>query len=416
MLPDFLRQNDTMTKRLRTLQILIYLFIFFGFLNLAFLGKPIDPIAGVFFVVITVIVAVTSWVLKKYYPMGDRLIFLLASLLCSVGIIMLFRLDRAVAVRQLAWLVIGIVMFLFVVLYLKRGLVKYAKYKYVFLAGTILFMAMATFIGVEILGAKNWVKIGQYSFQPSEFGKIFLILYLSTALSNITSRKQLIEPGIVIIAALGFMVLQRDLGTALIIFAVAVTMVYLATSKKLYVMISLGLFSGGGIASYAVFGHIRKRFMIWLNPWDYVYNESYQLVQSMYAIAMGGLFGRGLGMGHPGYVAVNESDFIFSVICEEMGLLMGLAVLILHFLLFYRSIRSAIHAENNFTKLLTAGLSVMTATQTLVIVGGVTGFIPLTGITLPFVSYGGTSLLISFLALGIIQKVSEGDEGDTQDG
>lgn len=399
-----------MTKRLKTLQALIYLFLFFGFLNLSFLGKPIDPIAGVFFAVLTVIIAVTSWVLKKYYPMGDRLIFLLAMLLCSIGLIMLFRLNQSTALKQLAWLVIGIVMFLFVVLYLKKGLVKYAKYKYIFLAGTILFMSMATFIGVEILGAKNWVKIGPYGFQPSEFGKIFLILYLSTALSNFTSRKQLIEPGIVIIISLGFMVMQKDLGTALIIFAVSVTMVYLATSKKLYVLASMGLFGAGGLASYVVFDHIRRRFMIWLNPWDYVYNESYQLVQSMYAIAMGGFFGRGLGMGHPGYVAVNESDFIFSVICEEMGLLMGLAILILHFLLFYRSIRSAIHAENNFTKLLTAGLSVMIATQTLVIVGGVTGFIPLTGITLPFVSYGGTSLLISFLSLSIIQKVSEGDE------
>jgi cell division protein FtsW (lipid II flippase) len=190
-------------------------------------------------------------------------------------------------------------------------------------------------------------------------------------------------------------------------------MVYLSTSKKLYVLISLGLFSAGGMASYAMFGHIRRRIMIWLDPWSYVYNESYQVVQSMYAIAMGGLFGRGLGMGHPDYVAVNESDFIFSVICEEMGLLMGFAVMILHFLLFYRSIRSAMHAESNFTKLLSAGLSVMIATQTLVIVGGVTGFIPLTGITLPFVSYGGTSLLISFLSLSIIQKVSEGDEQDT---
>lgn len=401
-----------MTKRLKNLQLLICLFIFFGFLNLALLGKPIDPMAGVFFAVFIIITAVTSWVLKKYYPMGDRLIFLLAILLCSIGMIMLFRLNKETAVKQLIWLIIGITMFLCVVLLLKKGLLKYAKYKYAFLAGTIVFMAMATFLGVEIYGAKNWVKIGGYSFQPSEFGKIFLILYLSTALSNITSRKQLIEPGLVIVTALGFMVLQRDLGTALIIFAVSVTMVYLATSKTLYVLISLGLFGAGGLASYAMFGHIRQRIMIWLHPWDYVYNESYQLVQSMYAIAMGGLFGRGLGHGHPGYVAVNESDFIFSVICEEMGLLMGLAILILHFLLFYRSIRSAIHAENSFTKLLTSGLSVMIAAQTLVIVGGVTGFIPLTGITLPFVSYGGTSLLISFLSLGIIQKVSEGDEDE----
>lgn len=403
-----------MTKKLKALQIYIYIFLFFGFLNLAFLGKPIDPLAGVFFIVFVVIISITTWILKKYYPMGDRLIFLLAILLCSIGLIMLFRLDKIIAVKQLVWLVTGIFLFLFIVLYLKKGLIKYSKYKYYFMAGTIIFMAMATFIGVEILGAKNWVKIGPVSFQPSEFGKIFLILYLACALPDISSRKQLIQPGLVIMIALGFMVIQKDLGTALIIFAVSVTMVYLATSKKRYVLFSLGLFALGGLGSYAVFGHIRRRFMIWLNPWDYVYNESYQLVQSMYAIAMGGLFGRGLGMGHPGYVAVNESDFIFAVICEEMGLLMGLAILILHFLLFYRAIRSAIYAENNFTKLLTAGLSVMIAAQALVIIGGVTGFIPLTGITLPFVSYGGTSLVISFLALGIIQKVSEGDEKEVE--
>lgn len=405
-----------MSKRLKLLQFSIYLFLFFGFLNIAFLKKPIDPVIGLFFAVIVVVIAITTWILKKYYPMGDRLIFLLAMLLCSIGLIMLFRLNRIIALRQLAWLLIGIILFLFIVLYLKKGLIKYSQYKYVFLTGTILFMAMATFIGVEILGAKNWVKIGPISFQPSEFGKIFLILYLSSVLSNITSRKQLIEPAAVIAMALGFMVIQKDLGTALIIFALSVTMVYLATSKKSYVLIALGMFTAGGMASYAMFYHIRRRFMIWLNPFDYVYNESYQLVQSMYAIAMGGIFGRGLGLGHPGYVAVNESDFIFSVICEEMGLLMGFGILILHFLLFYRSIRSAIHADNNFTKLLTAGLSVMIATQTLVIVGGVTGFIPLTGITLPFVSYGGTSLVISFLALSIIQKVSEGDELQTSSG
>jgi Bacterial cell division membrane protein len=399
-----------MIKKLRTFQCLIYIFLLFGFLNLGVLKKPFDPTAAIFFGILIVIITITTWVLKRFYPMGDRIIFLLAMLLFSIGIIMLYRLNIKLATKQMGWLLVGIFAFLFVVLFLKRGLVRFARLKYLFLAATIMFMSMATFIGYEVLGAKNWVKIGPISFQPSEFGKIFLILYLASALSDVNTRKKLIEPGMVISISLGFMVIQRDLGTALIIFAVAVTMVYLATSKKLYVFASLGLFAAGGAASYAMFGHIRQRIMIWQNPWPYVYNESYQLVQSMYAIATGGLFGRGLGMGHPGYVAVNESDFIFSVICEEMGLLMGFAILILHFLLFYRSIRSAINAENNFTKLLTAGLSVMTATQALVIVGGVTGFIPLTGITLPFVSSGGTSLLISFLSLSIIQKVSEGDE------
>lgn len=399
-----------MNRNLRALQFLIYLFIFVGFLNLSLLNNKLDPLAGVFFIVLIFIITITTIVLKKFYPMGDRLIFLLAITLCSIGLIMLFRLNKGIATKQLLFLVLGISLFLFIVLYLKKGIVKFSQYKYIFLALTVIFMAMATFIGTEILGAKNWVKIGPVGFQPSEFGKIFLILYLASALSNITSRKQLIEPCAVIGISLGFMVIQKDLGTALIIFAIAVTMVYLATSKFHYVLVSLGLFAAGGLASYAIFGHIRKRIMIWWNPWAYVYNESYQVVQSMYAIATGGFFGRGLGMGNPEYVAVNESDFIFSVICEEMGLLMGFAILILHFLLFYRSIRSAIRAQNNFTKLLASGLSVMIAMQTLVIVGGVTGFIPLTGITLPFVSSGGTSLLISFLALGIIQKVSEGDE------
>ncbi len=151
----------------------------------------------------------------------------------------------------------------------------------------------------------------------------------------------------------------------------------------------------------------KAHIMIWRNPWKYGYDEGHQLVQSLIAIANGGFFGVGLGNGYPGYIPVVESDFIFAAICEELGLLIGFAVIILNFLLFYRCIRAALYIKDKFSRLLAVGYSTMMVSQTLVIIGGVTGAIPLTGITLPFVSYGGSSMLISYLSLGIIQKISE---------
>lgn len=404
-----MQNGGFMTRQIRIFEGLLVTFLLLGFLNLSLLKSPIDKKAFIFLGIIATLILVTSYILKRYYIKGDRLIFLLAAQLFSIGVVMIYRLNNQLATKQLIWFAISIVLFICITIII-NGMSKLSKYEYIFMGLALTFMAMATFIGTEVFGSKNWVKIGSFSFQPSEFGKVFLILYLAAALSKYKSMRSLMIPGVAIAISLGFMVLQKDLGTALIIFAISVTMVYLASGKKMYVVLSLLLFIIGGTLSYYMFGHIRNRIKIWIDPWPYVYNESYQVVQSLYAMATGGFFGTGLGLGHPKYVAVNESDFIFAVICEEMGLLMGFAIIILHFLLFYRCIRSAIHAEDSFTRLLTVGLSVMLATQTIVIIGGVTGFIPLTGITLPFVSYGGTSLLISFVSLGIIQKVSEGDE------
>jgi cell division protein FtsW (lipid II flippase) len=185
-------------------------------------------------------------------------------------------------------------------------------------------------------------------------------------------------------------------------------MLYIATSKFKYVAVSLVLFVIGCLISYKLFGHVRLRVMIWKNPWPYKSNQSYQVVQSMYGIAWGGLSGTGLGLGFPSYVPVNIDDFIFSAICEEMGALMGFAIMILSFLLFYRCMRAALFAEDKFSRLLAVGYSAMMAAQVLVIVGGVTNMIPLTGITLPLVSYGGTSMLMTFMGLGVLQKISEG--------
>jgi cell division protein FtsW (lipid II flippase) len=263
------------------------------------------------------------------------------------------------------------------------------------------------FFGVEINGSKNWVSFAGIQFQPSEFGKLTLVAYLASELKDYKNFKNLIVPGIVVMISLGFMVIQKDLGSALIFFGISITMLYIATSKFKYVIVCFLLAAVGAVLSYNMFDHVKTRVMIWRNPWPYVNNQSYQIVQSMFSIASGGLTGSGLGLGHPEYVPINTTDFIFAILCEEFGILMGFAVIILFFLLFYRCMRAAVYCSDKFSRLLAVGYSAMIASQVLVIVGGVMNAIPLTGVTLPLVSYGGSSMLITFFSLGIIQKISE---------
>ncbi|MCI6190767.1 MAG: FtsW/RodA/SpoVE family cell cycle protein, partial [Clostridium sp.] len=217
----------------------------------------------------------------------------------------------------------------------------------------------------------------------------------------------LIEPALVTIFSLGCLVYQTDLGSALIFFGISISLLYVATSKKKYVVLCLGLSAVGGSMAYKLFGHIRDRVQIWLDPWSDPNGAGYQIIQGLYAIASGGMFGLGLGRGYPDFVPVRESDYIFAMICEEFGMIFGIGILILFFLLFYRGIRVAFVTNNRFSQLVAVGLSVMIACQALVIIGGIFKIIPLTGITLPFISAGGSSMLTMFFALGLLQKVSE---------
>jgi len=356
--------------------------------------------------VMCVLIAYAHFVVNKFFPGGDKFLVTFVSVLPVIGIAVLYRLDPGIAVKQVLWFIIGISVYIALVIILP-DLKRFAKFKYLYLAGTVIFMAMATFIGVTRFGAKNWVDLGFISFQPSEFGKIFFVFYLASSLKNFSDLKSLIEPGIIVLLSIGFMVLQRDLGSAMIFSFIAIAMIFAATSKVKYLLASFGVASVGAIASYALFPHIRRRVMIWRKPWEYASNESYQIVQGLYAMASGGLFGQGLGNGSPEYIPVRESDYIFAVIVEELGMIFSFGILIIYFLMFYRNIRSAMKAKSTFTSLLGVGFSVMIAMQVIVIIGGVLNMIPLTGITLPLISYGGTSMLTIFLSLGIIQKISE---------
>jgi cell division protein FtsW (lipid II flippase) len=390
------------------MKLLMYTFLlcFIVFGNLFVLKQPFDTGAIVMAFVVCLLMGYSYFIVRKFFPDGDKYILLFSCIFCVIGIGMLYRLDPATAVKQVIWFTLGVAIYILIVVLLP-DLKSFEKYKYFYLVMTIIFMAMATFFAEVKYGAKNWVNIAGFGFQPSEFGKLFLAAYLAASLKDYKTFKNLFQPAAVVMITLGFMVLQRDLGSALIFFGMSVTMLYISTSKFKYVIACLLLFAVGGIISYKLFGHVRLRVMIWKDPWAYVNDEGFQVVQSLIAIASGGFFGSGLGMGYPAYVPVVKTDFIFAAICEELGIIVGFGIIILYFLLFYRCMRAAFYVEDGFSRLLAVGYSALLGSQVLVIIGGVIGAIPLTGITLPLISYGGSSMLTTFFALGILQKISE---------
>lgn len=392
---------------------LTYLLCIALFTNLAILKDPMDMNAIYMGLVVCVLLTITQILIRKFYPQGDKFLITFACILLVIGIAILYRLDSSVAIKQLIWFIAGIIIFI-VVLVAIPDLRDYAKYKKVFLIATILIMPLALIAHQETYGATNWVNIGGIGFQPSEFGKITFVLYLAAALKDykdenniVEDFRQLWQPALVVMFALMCLVMQKDLGSALIFFGIALTMVYVATGKKKYVVICFVLFILGSFMAYKLFGHVRQRILTWRHPWQYSDAGGYQIVQGLYAISSGGMFGSGLGYGYPGFVPVNISDYIFAVICEEFGMVFGLGIMIIYFLFFYRGMRAAFRVQDKFSQLATIGISAMIACQVLVIIGGVFAVIPLTGITLPLISAGGSSIISMFFALAILQKISE---------
>lgn len=400
-------------KREKRLLNLVYLLCLLLFTALGFLQQPFDKFALIMGVVLCVLIGYSHFIVRRFYPDGDKFILIFASVLAVVGVAMLYRINPNTAIKQLIWIALGIIGYILIVVILP-DLKSFAKYKNVYMIITLVLMPLALIFGTEQFGAKNWILIGPISFQPSEFAKIALVLYLAAALATYESKKsfkeevkQLFQPALVAGFSMGCMVLQRDLGSALIFFGISITLLYVATSKKKYVFTALGLAAIGSVAGYTMFGHVRERVMIWRDPWKYALGSSYQIVEGMYSIAAGGLFGVGLGQGHFQNLPVKESDMIYAIICEEFGIIFAIGLMIIYFLLFYRGIRAAFVTKDSYSQLIAVGFSTMIACQTLVIIGGIFAVIPLTGITLPIISYGGSSVLTIFFALGILQKISE---------
>lgn len=332
------------------------------------------------------------------------------------------RLKPILFIPQLRWLLIGMAAFL-VVLRCGRSIVELTSYQYMLGLSCLVLLALPLLFGTEIGGSRNWLVLGPVQVQPSEFSKILLVLFLSAYLADheevLTSAKhrfllfrlpplRFIAPLLCIwgMAILMFVV-AIDLGSALLFFGIAVFMTYMATGSRSYVFIALLVFVAAAAVSYALFGHVRVRFDIWLNPWADPNGMAYQVVQSLFAFGSGGVWGTGFAHGHPGLIPEVHTDFIFAAIAEELGLIGSLTLLLGYAVFFLIGIRTALSGETMERILLSAGVSVVFLLQAFIIMAGVTKFLPLTGITLPFVSYGGSSMVSSYLLLGLLAVLSQ---------
>lgn len=258
-------------------------------------------------------------------------------------------------------------------------------------------------IGVEKYGARNWVSIGGFELQPSEFVKIIYVFFIASLLAKRTDFKSVAVISIAAAVHVGILVLEKDLGAALIYFVTYLMMLYAATMKLRY--LAAGFFAGtvASVVAYRLFAHVRVRVAAWQDPWSNMNQGGYQICQSLFAIGTGGLFGMGLGQGMPKSVPVVESDFIFSAIAEEMGVIFCIFLILIYISSFIMFVNIALKMKKNFYKLCAFGLSVVLIFQVFLSIGGVTKFIPSTGVTLPLISYGGSSIITTIVIFSIIQ-------------
>lgn len=369
---------------------------------------------------------------RKLAPAADPAILPIAFALSGIGIAFVTRILPDKAIGQVVWLFAGVVVMI-LVLALVRNLDKLAQYKYTLMIAGILFLLapMLPVIGHESGGGQLWLSIGPFSFQPGEIAKILIVFFIAAYLA--ANREMLsvftwkVGPfwlpslptllPLIVMWALAFVVvvLEKDLGLALVLFSVFVIMLYVATGKKLYLVVSIGLAAIAAVALYSFMGHVQARVAIWQDPFADAQGAGFQLVQSIYSLADGDLFGQGIGRGMAGNpisqggIPVAESDFIFPVIAEETGLMGAAGVLLLYLCFAIRGVVTAARAKSDVSSFTAVGLTSIIVLQAFIIVGGVTRLIPLTGITLPFISQGGSSLIASFIIVGCLLRC--GDEG-----
>lgn len=360
---------------------------------------------------------IVSYLLIRALHMGDGYLFLPVTALMSIGLMMLTRIDPVYGERQMLWFIVSVFVF-FVSFFLYRA-VKIKNKLFFLYAGASAALFVATLLfGRTIHGAKNWIYIGNQGFQPSELIRILYVMALSCLfgtgngkLFSGSETKKSILITVYVYINLGFLVLQREWGIAVLFFIIYMAMYFVFGKKMSFLALNAAVAAVGGYIGYKALFHIQTRVKMWIDPFSDPTGRGYQIVQSLIAISSGGFTGSGLANGSPEYVPFVESDFIFSAVCEEFGILGGIGVILLFFIMVYRGFKIALAAKEGFDKRTAFALSVMFGFQTFIILGGVVKLIPLTGITLPFISYGGSSLVTSFMALGILQAISVG-EGD----
>jgi cell division protein FtsW (lipid II flippase) len=373
-------------------------------------------------------------VVRFTLPDADPYLFPLAATLACLGLVMIYRIDQDLAREQAQWFVVGLVLFAATIVFV-RDISVLERYRYVIASAGILLLVLPRVpgIGAQVNGAYLGVKLGPISFQPAEFAKIAIVVFLASYLRD--TRQLLVSSGrriagitfpplkhlgpLLVVWGLAMLLLVfiRDLGSSLMFFGAFLALVYVATNRFSFVAIGLGLFGVGAWFFSSTVGHVQDRIDAWQHPFDQaLYDQvggSYQIAQSLFAQADGGLFGKGFGesiLDLPGggqLLPAAHTDLIYAVIVNELGLVGAIGVLVVCLLFVERAIKTSILARDSFSKLLAAGLGAVFALQVFVIVGGVTKVIPLTGVTLPFISYGGSSLLANFVLLALLLLVSD---------
>jgi cell division protein FtsW (lipid II flippase) len=354
-------------------------------------------------------------------PLADPYLLPMAALLTAIGVTEIYRLGPAGnAFRQGLWVVIGVAVFAATLFWLHKDYRVIERYKYIFgvTALCLLFLPRLPVIGETINGSRLWIHVGSLQIQPGELGKIALIVFLAAYLREkreVLAQGRLKDWGPLLVIWGGAMLLlfvTNDLGSALLYYAIFLAMLYVATARIAFVAAALGLFFAGSFLVAQATPHVQERVNIWLDPYKHAESSGYQILQSLYSLAHGGFGGTGLGHGIFTSTSGNQvipdlnSDFIYSALGQELGLVGAAALLLLYMAFVLRGFRIALAASDGFSKLLAAGLSFGFAFQTFVIVGGITRVIPLTGITLPFVSYGGSSVVANFLLVAGLMLVS----------
>lgn len=366
--------------------------------------------------------------IRKLAPGADPALLPLSFALSGIGIAFVTRLAPELAMRQVMWLFFGVVCMLLVLIFLKN-LDRIANYKYtLMIVGFLLLLSpLLPVVGQEIYGSRIWLNIAGISFQPGEIAKILIVLFLAGYLAQnremlsifthrigpfkIPDLATLVPLLVMWVISLLIVIFEKDLGSALVVFFVFITMLYVATGKKTYLIIGFVLIAIGGVAAFLLFDHVQIRVDTWLDPFKDATGDGYQLVQAIFSIADGGLFGVGIGNGMSNQIPIVESDFIFAAIAEETGLLGAAGLLLLYLCFTIRGLVTAARAKSDVSSFIAVGLTASIILQAFIIVGGVTRLIPLTGLTLPFVSQGGSSLLASFIAIGFLLRCGDQSTG-----
>jgi cell division protein FtsW (lipid II flippase) len=354
-------------------------------------------------------------------PNADSYLLPMAALLTAVGLTEIYRLNPDDARKQAYWIVIAVGVFVATLFVLRRDYRILESYKYLFGLGAIFLLVLPALpgFGTTVNGARLWVHAGPLRFQPGELAKLALIVFLAGYLREkreVIAQGRIKDLGPMLViwgGAMLVLVETNDLGSGLLYFGVFLAMLYIATARFAYVIAGAALFVGGSVGVYKISAHVRERVDIWLHAFQHSQTTGYQLVQARYSIAHGGIGGTGIGKGiftapgsHVTLIPYLNTDFIYAALAQEMGLIGAAALLLVYMLFATRGFRIALVTDDGFSKLLAAGLTFAFALQAFIIIGGIVGLIPLTGITMPFVSYGGSSVVANFVLLAGLMLVS----------